>query len=164
MKYFIITTIIIGIQVLGFLYIRYYIRKNLNPHNLLLEIRSEIDDIIKEINTITDRNIGILEDRIHKIKSLIAQADNLNKNLSPKKIPKQELVDFSKLVEKPILKQKADPIESVKDLGQTKIESHKEQVIKLYRQGFSPDVISSKVGITLGEVELIISIMGQGLL
>jgi len=173
------TSITLGLMILFFLYNRRYLKRTLDPQGLLTEVREEINQVLTEMNNVTDRNIDIMEDRIQKIRGLIQETDKkiilFQREL--KKGDKEPII-YSHLVRrmplKPVESQGESQVESPRPSQEAslpkepeeekkKAVSNKERVVQLYRQGFSPDIIASRVGITMGEVELIISLQGRGL-
>ncbi len=118
---------------------------------ILKEIRQDVDELVIEINQTTERNISLIEDRIKKINSLLSMADKrltlLNRETGKRnvEIPRYNIISKAIL---PDIKQTRDD---------QKV-SKKEQVLELFRNGFSSGIIASKVGSSIGEVELIISL------
>ena len=134
-----------GVIILLYIKLSKEIRKSGTYDYVLSEIRKDVDDLVVQINQTAERNISLIEDRISKISALIVSADKRIKLLDKKPVPLYN--DIRKTV--------------VPDVKQTRNDqkiSKKEQVLELHRNGFAPGIIAAKVGITIGEVELIISL------
>ncbi len=160
----------------------------LNPKEMLDRIRNEVEDILKELNHTTERNIGLIEDRIDSLKGILETADR-RLSLLRREAEKQEVSSaiYSNIVKKarPIaqdggsveapaeVRGATDPVEASGGEGAAakadaspeqrhgKKLSIQEQVLDLNRKGISASVIASRLGSTIGEVELIISIQGN---
>ena len=134
---------------------------------LLEDIRKEISQMIVELNSTTDRNIGIIEGKISELTEGIGEADkrlvllqrefrkrkDTYENLKPRAIP---LPEIERPQEDQRKEKKAEKIEG--EVQQDIKKTPKEQVIQLHHQGVEPRIIAQNIGMTLGEVELIISI------
>lgn len=129
--------------------------KALNAARLLGEVREEVNRILVELNQTTNRNITLIEDRIGRLNELLGRADK-KIALLEREIEKQQLASklYSQLsAHRPEGgAQPAEPAPEPKD--------RYEEVVRLARSGLSPELIGRRLGITLGEVELIIS-LGQ---
>jgi hypothetical protein len=145
------TILVIGLQVVSFfllfLLLRKRIERNLDPKELGGKVKEELTSIMVELNRTTDQNIGLLEDKIGELKALVEKAE--------KRIA--------------LLKREAEKQDAARDLyrqiGQSKKperagekRSVQQEVVRLHREGFSPEVIAGHLGKTVGEVELIISV------
>lgn len=187
------TTILVSVGInlvlLGFFYILLS-KKAAQPKQsaeFLEQIRTELDEMVVELNRTADRNIGLVEERIRSLNRLIGEADRrvsiLKKetdkytrsagtysNVRPihidpgkaygqKSIEQVEVENKEKKKEdgKPDLPDKAL---LNKDHSGKEAPSKRERVMELYRQGISPEIIASRLESTVGEVELIISMTG----
>jgi Na+/phosphate symporter len=122
--------------------------KSLDPRAVLESIREEVDRIIVELNSTTDRNITLLEDKVQSLTTLIEQADK-KIGILRREIEKHELADkvYSDLAEKRVKKPEEQDIHT--------------RVVRLHRQGISASVIAKRLGITLAEIELIITLANK---
>jgi hypothetical protein len=145
-----ISLILTGFVVLYFI-LKRKIEKSVNPKALIDEIRVEVDRILLELNNTTDRNISLIEDRIHAISELLERADKKIMILNRE----SEKYSMSKNYNTILQKTKKNP-EPEKKSGEEK--DMKQKVLKLYREGFSPAVIANHTNLPVGEVELIISL------
>ncbi|MBI9098043.1 MAG: hypothetical protein JEY91_06175 [Spirochaetaceae bacterium] len=130
----------------------------LDSEKILSRVDDEINSLILELNQTTERNILLVEDRIKTLSSLIKDSDKsiirLNKELSR---PLVEPLNYSHLSKKKnfILPEN----ELVKDKGESDENlSEKNRILELFYKGFSAEVIASKTGASIGEVELIITL------
>ncbi len=121
------------------------IRNAISYDHVLDEVRRDVEDLIVQINQATERNISLVEDRIKKINSLLALADKRITLLERDTIPRYTEI-------------KRPVIPDVAQARSNQKVSKKEQVLELHRNGFSSGIIAAKAGISIGEVELIISL------
>ena len=131
--------------------IRIQVRKSTETSHVLDEIRDDVEALIVEINQITDRNVSIIENRVRQLHRLMEDADKRITLLN-----RENEKHFSEIPRYNDLKKPGmEGIEHVRSEQKT---SKKEQVMDLYRKGFSSGIIASKTGISIGEVELIVSL------
>ncbi len=122
--------------------------KSLDPQTVLESIREEVDRIIVELNSTTDRNITLLEDKVQSLTTLIEKADK-KIGILRREIEKHELAGkvYSELAEKRAKKPEEQDVRT--------------RVVQLHRQGISASVIAKRLGITLAEIELIITLANK---
>ena len=150
------------------------------------EIRDEINALVVELNHTTDRNVGIVEERLRRLQTLIVQADK-KIHLLDREIEKHQIgIDvYDKLksgarlkptVEQPGVKPPQPQRVVAPNEVTTSPESLEvveadevviqgalaEDVISLHRQGFDARIIAKRLGAAVGEVELILSLRGGG--
>ena len=65
----------VGLAAVVYLLLVRRIDRKLEPGRVVDNIRGEIDGIIVELNQTTDRNIGLIEDRVNRLNTLLEQAD-----------------------------------------------------------------------------------------
>lgn len=183
----VLVSIGVGILIAGLLYIilsKKIDRARSGPE-VMKQIRSEVNQMIVELNQTADRNIGLVEQRIQSLTDLLEQADRKIKILQ------REIDRYSRSVEtyssiKPRSvtpavppstasntrtreslhssssglpsQRNGDAIQSEASEPPVKQKTKREQIIALYNQGISVDLIASRVNSTVAEVELIISI------
>lgn len=134
------------------------ISKILDSEKLLSRVDEEVNSLILELNQTTERNILLIEDRIKALSELVKDSDKsillLNKELNR---PKIEPLQYNHLSKKKVFVPKDDEI--VKDLPENDENlSQKDNILELFNSGFSSEVIASKTGSSIGEVELIIAL------
>jgi len=172
-----------------YLIMRKRIRRLLDGGEALDAIRDEINHLIVELNQTSDRNIGIIEERIGRLKTLVDEADRKITLLARE----SEKVRLGADVYERLKKSKslvagvprntgtADDRSSqtvglaagttdlhIADTQESEAMREAEkhpgkttaEVLELHRQGFEPKLIAAKTGSTLGEIELIISLAG----
>jgi DNA-binding NarL/FixJ family response regulator len=165
----------ITILLISFVYILLVRDRNRSKRSdiLLKEIRDDAEEIVREINQVTDRNIAILEDMIGRIDSKLEDADKritlLGKKAENeereavtyshlrKASREQELFDFDKVRSRSGKQEEAKP-----ETGPGTKPSVRGEVLELSRRGFSSQVIARKTGVSLGEVELMIKLGERG--
>ncbi|OHD13005.1 MAG: hypothetical protein A2Z96_01190 [Spirochaetes bacterium GWB1_48_6] len=151
------------VSVFLILWTRASVRRFLGSDEEISRVRREIGALIIELDSSADRNVTVLEDRLSALKDLLAEADKriavlgqertrrlpddtvydrLGRATEPKQIPVVEpLVPFIRFSEKPL------PIE----------EPFADKVVSLSRRGFSSDIIAARLGVTMTEVDLVLS-------
>ncbi|MBN2439825.1 MAG: hypothetical protein JXJ04_00710 [Spirochaetales bacterium] len=148
-----ISLILMGFAILYLILVR-KINSSVNPKALIDEIRVEVDRIILQLNNTTERNINIIEDKINELSDLMDKAD--------KKIAllrrESEKYSMSKNYSNILTQNKKDTEKSPEIKKEVDV---KDQVLKLYREGFSTSVIANHMNLPIGEVELIISLTGR---
>ena len=150
---------IIGGFVILWYSLRRYIRKVLSDNALLDEIyakiASELQELVVEINGVTDRNLTIIEERIGKLSSLLVRADAHVKLLD--KYPVHKYTDYN-----PQSVHAESAAESGGDVKKSGKElSQQEQIDRLNSEGKSPAEISRLVGASISEVEAHIAVSAK---
>jgi hypothetical protein len=133
-----------------YLILKAKLNKSVDPKAILESIREEVDRIIVELNSTTDRNITLLEDKVRGLSTLLEQADK-KIGILRREIEKHELSGkvYSELAR------------DGKRVQEPEEQDPHTQVLSLHRQGISPSAIAKRLGITLAEIELIISLASQ---
>ncbi len=134
-----------GVIILLYIKLSKEIHKSGSYDYIIGEIRKDVDDLVVQINQTAERNISLIEDRIKKISDLLVLADKRIKLLDKRPLPRYN--DLRQVV-----------LPDVKQTRNDQKISKKEQVLELHRNGFSSGIIAAKAGISIGEVELIISL------
>ncbi len=144
------------------------------------EIKREVGSILTELNSASERNIALIEDKIRALEALIEEADRrivvlrrestsdaeiVYRRPSPARVPPHRYAQSAESAE-PAVEPVAVP-PSVPRRGNADDETSDEgssssgtgdRVERLYLQGLPLERIASIVGLSLGEVELIISL------
>ena len=133
-----------------YLILKAKVNKSVDPAAILESIREEVDRIIVELNSTTDRNITLLEDKVQSLTSLLEQADK-KIGILKREIEKHELSGkvYSELAR------------SGQRVQQPEEQDRRAQVLNLHKQGISASAIAKRLGITLAEIELILSLASQ---
>jgi hypothetical protein len=142
---------IVACQLISFLLLYVFLKKKLEKqfsHDAQIEkIEREVEKIITELNSTTERNIGILEHKLTEIQNILTATD---KRLGVLK-RESEKHDLSKKIYTNL-----SPA-----VGGNKNRDIKEEVMRMYSTGFSSDMIATQLGTSIGEVELIISLAAK---
>lgn len=161
--------LILAVQLVVVFWLRRLIIRRLSPERILRDLREDVAELTREINRVGDQHITLVEDRISSLKSLMVHAENLIDEvrtvlgrLESYRSPAEATaagnetsvaaasVDTDSADDVP-----ADPTAPIPD------ESPRRSVERLHRQGLSPEIIAARLGIAIGEVELMISLMEQ---
>ena len=160
MNIVITATLIVAGAVLLYILLKHQLLKLVNPSALVKEIRQEIDQVIIEMNRTTETNIGLLEDKINTISELLTKADKRILLLQRESEKFSLSRDYSKIIKQaeppPVEKKTGQPITAEQEMDV------RERVRQLYQEGFSRQVIAGKVNLSIGEVDLIISLQEAG--
>ncbi|MCK5675012.1 MAG: hypothetical protein KAH95_16650 [Spirochaetales bacterium] len=161
---FILVSILLFILIMVSIVILFSRIRKLQKSNVILELESEVNDLVLELNQTADRNINILEEKIKALTSLLHGADKRIKILGTEseKI-KSEPVTYNQLGLVNGANNTSDNAfsqEHKQDLSKQTVETNnKDIIIELHNNGFTSPVIATRVGLTVGEVELIISLV-----
>jgi len=71
--FLIISTISLAVCLIMFFYFKWYIKKRISAS--ALEERSEVEQLIVEINSVTDRNLQLIEDSILRLKKILEETE-----------------------------------------------------------------------------------------
>ena len=184
MWYTILITLVIDIGGLLLIYavLRDRVRRATSAAAQIAELRDEVSRLVVELNQTTERNVALLEDRISGLSELLGAADR-KMALLAREIEKHDVGTkvYSRLVPgqppadtapplpplppplPPLSVELSEPRRTESPSRETAAlrQDMREKVVMLSRSGFSPNLIATRVGIPLGEVELIISLERQ---
>lgn len=217
------------ILAIGFVFLHAKLDRKVRPNALLDEIKREVNSIIVELNQTTDRNIGLIEERIETLNSILEKVDKrlalIRREWEQHEAGIQVYSDLKRSAVQTPRRRTDSPTEPVADPGvgpaadggvgegaagservdragaeaapgtgestaqrgaaarseisfrsagaapdslpsssesatrsQEARSKVREQVVSLHRKGIAPNIIASRVGSTLGEVELIIAL------
>ncbi|AAX17603.1 hypothetical protein A7978_01310 [Borrelia turicatae] len=148
-----------------FIYFHIYISLKIKSNSILRKFRSEVDKTIIEINQATDRNINIIEIKIESLNRIIKEVDERIEILDQRLLGfnahsiSMGSNNFSMKGDSSVYKSNLDY--SIPTIEKNIIKEGyniRQQVISLYEQGMSLEVIAKKLKLDLGEIELIVSI------
>ena len=180
---YIITAICVSFCCFIFFYFKWYIKRRTSVSELLAEYRTEVHRLIAEIDSATDRDSMLVEDRIKKLKAVLDDTDKriavyvrelersrtgealytslgrgiraaMNTSVEPPAPPARQ---ESKPPPQP-------PAEVPTEQPPPKTHSKKQiraQIETMVNQGLSPGQIASRLNISLSEVDLAINLMGR---
>jgi hypothetical protein len=119
-------------------------------------VREEVNRILVELNQTTHRNVTLLEDRISSLTELLGKADR-KIALVRRESEKQDLAGrlYSELAgrQRDPPKARQEPGEPASPAADRQLEA-----VRLAQAGLSPSLIARRLGLTPGEVELILSL------
>ena len=177
---FVINSVVVLIAVL-FLVRR--IERRIQPTVILEQIRAEIDELMVEFNQTTERNVVLIEERILRLNKLLEEADRranvLRRDIDAHQGPVRAYA-------KPMTVSPPTPaISDTPDRGTAEPEpavgastdspavgvpaappsnpataagDKRARIVDLHEKGIAPNIIAARVGSTVGEVELIVSL------
>jgi hypothetical protein len=176
----------LGLCALFFLYCRAYLKRRTGQEHILAEFREEVYKLITEIDTATDRDATLIEDRIRSLKILLEDVDKrigtYAQELSRRRASEETYAELGrkqtqlkpspameteppKEVLKPVRKTERVEPSSPRVIVAPEIKPKpiplQEQVAELAKAGFSPNLIATRLGVSISEVELAIAIAEQ---
>lgn len=172
MNSFLVVVMNVGLAAAVYLLLIRRIDRKLEPGRVVDNIRSEIDGIIVELNQTTDRNIGLIEDRVNRLNALLEQADRrlavLKREIESRSGSTERYNDILRRAPRPQSEEAAKtPVsgagggKSSESAAREALEgrtARKTQIVELHRKGIASNIIANRTGTTVGEVELIISL------
>ncbi|MFP4373529.1 MAG: DUF6115 domain-containing protein [Spirochaetaceae bacterium] len=173
MNSFLVVVMNVGLAAAVYLLLVRRIDRKLEPGRVVDRIRSEIDGIIVELNQTTDRNIGLIEDRVTRLNSLLEQADRrlavLKREMESRRAGTERYNDIlqrasrSRTGEGEAQPREGEaPAPEAQSAGPQEASdsrtARRKEVVELHRKGIASNIIANRTGTTVGEVELIISL------
>jgi hypothetical protein len=186
MNAFLVAVMNVGLAAVVYLLLVRRIDRKLEPARVVDNIRTEIDGIIVELNQTTDRNIGLVEDRVNRLNTLLEQADRrlaiLKREIESRSSSSERYNDIlhraprpqhphpsSKSADSGVAEEgkSGEPSSPTPTAGQKAADgqkpsngraARKDQIVELHRKGIAANIIANRTGTTVGEVELIISL------
>ncbi len=145
-----------------YLLLKRRLARALSAAAILGEVREEVNRILVELNQTTNRNITRIEDRIRSLNEVLGKADK-RLALLARETEKQDLASrlYSELSARrpaPSGEPPVAPAPAAPPAEERERADRNEEVVRLARSGLGPALIARQLGITLGEVELIISL------
>lgn len=130
------------------------ISRTLAAATVLREVREEVNRILVELNQTTHRNVTLLEDRISSLTELLGKADK-KIALVRREAEKQDLAGrlYAELAGR-----RQDPTKPEPEQPATPPADRQLEAVRLAQAGLSPSLIARRLGLTPGEVELILSL------
>lgn len=168
------------------------VRRFLGSEDEIDKIRREIGALIVELDSSADRNVTVLEDRLSTLKDLVAEADKRISLLGQEKARRQsEEMVYDRLgrLSEHKRAQIAEPSRQPESSGQPGSsqplaantatepsvpfirfsekplaieEPFADKVLSLSRRGFSSDIIAARLGATMAEVDIVLSMDRNG--
>jgi hypothetical protein len=180
-----IAALSLGLSLSSFFFFLNYLKRRTSRERILGEFRDEIDRMIAEIDNATDRDAALVEDRIKSLRAILEDTDKritlyareLERRQSHERAYR-ELGNARPLSAAPaatpspspgpaaVPGDHPDPQEPAPprfvrapQRVEPKPPPFAEQVAELYRGGISADLIASRLGVALAEVDLAIAIL-----
>lgn len=149
--------------VLTVVYIK--IRRNFSQNVYRENMQKEVHKLIVDIRMQTEQSVSLLENKIEELQDAIARADKYM-NVAKKELTlkKTEYAMLSQLAKPAKSAEKAE-VYTQERITRTEKQVRsqlrpEEEVLELFAQGFSPDMIEQRVDLPIGEIELIITLNG----
>jgi len=133
-------------------------------------IHCDLNQMIVELNQTTERNIALIEERINALSSILTTADKRIAMLSeraerPMKHRPKRSAETDTSAGYLDLGKSAAQATTLRSTAAKKAEDSSaaktpdpDRVVQLHEQGIEPTLIATRLGTTVGEVELIISL------
>jgi hypothetical protein len=144
-----------------FVYFHIYIRRRTGRENILAGYREEVDRLIAEIDRATDRDARLVEERIAELRKVLEDADRRIALLDRRRASTELYTALGKSAPAavppvPPAVSSATPIATAETPPAARPIT--ERVVELSRQGFAAELIAAKLGLSLSEVELAITV------
>jgi DNA-binding NarL/FixJ family response regulator len=128
---------------------------------ILKDVREEVNRLLQKIDEITDKDISLIEEREKGLKSLLEEIDKRLAAMNRELVRRENAEEaYRKLG-------RFQAIEKVKPLPETapppkaspeETRSQEDQLRDLARSGFSPQIIASRLGISVSEAEFAVAL------
>ncbi|MCG8403018.1 MAG: hypothetical protein MJA84_15715, partial [Firmicutes bacterium] len=144
-----------------FLFLTRRLVRRLSQEESLEQLQREAGAIVTEMNQAAERNISLLEDRIDQLKKIEERVDRkitLFNRESEKET--QSATTYREIVREAQQRIRDDATASKKsaDNQNQAPPPLRERILDLHRKGISANIIATRVGSTVGEVELVIGL------
>ncbi len=112
--------VIIGVTLivwtLAFLYFRNYLRRRTGSKRILEEFQEEVDMLVAEINSATDRGLTLMEDRISSLKVLLEETDK-RITVYQREIDRKKMHDhaYAEMGKRAVIKNDAPPVSIISE-------------------------------------------------
>jgi uncharacterized membrane-anchored protein YhcB (DUF1043 family) len=150
-----------------FLFLTRRLVRKLSLEESIDELQREVGGIVTEMNQAAERNISLLEDKIEELRDIEERIDRkitlLNRETQKEN---ESAATYREIVREAQKQQRQKPSEAISGDAAKAPQSDnrpiRERILDLHRKGISPNIIATRVGSTVGEVELIIGLSGGG--
>ena len=142
--------VLVATQSIGFVVLYLLLRRHLRHRAVapvdMVELRSEVNGLLAELNGTAERNLVLLEDGIHRLEALLRRVDRHGAD-----------------------RDSADPDGADPDGAQPTpndgtegaADDMRAQVLRMRRLGFSPAAIAERLSTSRGEVELLVNLASE---
>ncbi|MDR3248888.1 MAG: hypothetical protein LBT39_08880 [Treponema sp.] len=165
-----------------FVYFHIYIRRRTSHENILANYRDEVNRLIADIDSATDRDAQLVEDRIATLRKTLDEADRrisllsrdlerrrpgmeLYTSLGTKQPPLSEPLRATAaaspvpvLTPPPVYVAPSPTVPPMEPPAEPPVRPLTERVADLSRQGISPELIAARLELSLSEVELALAV------
>ncbi len=159
------------------------VRRFLGSEDEIGKIRREIGALIVELDSSADRNVTVLEDRLTALKDLVAEADKRISMLGQEKARRQSEDTVYDRLGRQSERRFAEPARQAEPAPAAEPPRHAEpsvpfirfsekpldleepfadKVLSLSKRGFSSDIIAARLGATMAEVDIVLSMDRDG--
>jgi DNA-binding NarL/FixJ family response regulator len=145
-----------AISLLGCAFTFVFFLHRTKQSRILDSLQNDINEMMQQINEITDRDITLVEDRVNALKTLLNDADKQITALREKAYRAIGVASSLATSLRP-LEEIPRPEPEPKEVSHTL--STREQVAQLYADGFDPARIAAKLGLSVAEVETIVAFL-----
>ena len=155
----------------AFLYFRSFIKKRTSFEGTIKDVREEISRLLRSLDEITDKNITLIEDREKRLKELLEETDR-RLTIYSREMDRRENAERtyremgSRIIHEPPKAASMAPApppvsqpvsHPVSHIEEVKL-SLEEQIRELAGSGISPEIIASRLGISISEAELAVAL------
>ena len=155
------------------------ISRRLKPERVLSQLHDEVDRMVTEFNQTSEHNISLLEEQISQLRHVIGDGDVLLEEvrevMTSMETRRDELVhvlDRASSAQSERDERNASPAGEEGEVVQVSFggrpvereeEDVRASVLRMHRTGLALDIIASHTGMTVGEIELIVSLAEGGM-
>jgi hypothetical protein len=164
------------ICVFSFFYFKYYLKRRTGQERILSEFREEVNSILRLINETTDRDISLVEEREKILKTLLDETEKRIKvYVREFELRKEAENSFAALSEKKTAstygelgknryRPSAFPVPEVKvEPAPENLPFVSDQIRSLVLSGISAQVIASRLGVSIAEVEFAAALLERSI-
>jgi hypothetical protein len=153
-----------------FVYFHIYIRRRTGSQNILAGYREEVDRLIAEIDRATDRDARLVEERIAGLRKILEDTDRRIALLDRRPASTELYTALGKTAIVPPAPAAVSsvspagamsPVPAAGDETPPAARPLTDRVVELSRQGFAVELIAARLGLSLSEVELAITVSRQ---
>ena len=139
----------ITLWIFALVWLRRLIVRRLRPERILSDLQNEVNELVREIGSVGDRHTTVVEDRITTLKAMLARAERLIEDGEMLLRRLESHTGVPEAEEAPVEDRESEAF----DLRRA--------VERLHRQGVAAAIIANRLGVAIGEVELMIALSEQ---
>ncbi|GHU47165.1 hypothetical protein FACS1894200_02100 [Spirochaetia bacterium] len=162
------------ICIASFMYLKTYLKRRTGQERILSEFRGEVHKILAEIDTTTERDLALIDDRVKTLEALLVHVDKriglLNRDAQQHKKNDELYTKLGKNIlmvadENPSTSgeiHKEDASSGQTQNGKKELElSLPKRAAALSQAGFSANTIASRLGVSIAEVNMALALFGS---